>query len=142
MMEWMPYGQTVNEFRAHVRTFADVFPHALIAFGPAGNGVYMLGSNEPLELGDDGVRALLARDGVLGDLNSAADAPVSTLDAWATLLRGLTWIQGNAVEAFAGDAPLILDDHPSTEYFLLRRLLGPGSPRMNEKDLRAATPPG
>jgi spermidine synthase len=142
MMEWMPYGQTVNEFRAHVRTFADVFPQVLIAFGPAGNGVYMLGSAEPLELSGDEVRALLAREGVLEDLNSASDAPASTPDAWATILGGLTWIQGDAVEAFAGDAPLILDDRPQTEYFLLRRMFGPESPPMSEKNLRAATPPG
>ena len=36
MMQWIPYGQTVDEFKAHVRTYASVFPHVIIAFGPGG----------------------------------------------------------------------------------------------------------
>ena len=27
MMQWTPYGGTVDEFLAHVRTFASVFPN-------------------------------------------------------------------------------------------------------------------
>ncbi len=33
MMEWMPYGQSVDEFRSHVQTFADVFPNAPMVEG-------------------------------------------------------------------------------------------------------------
>jgi hypothetical protein len=32
------------------------------------------------------------------------------------------------VHRFAGDGPLLTDDHPLTEYFLLRRLYGPTFP--------------
>jgi spermidine synthase len=140
MMEWMPYGQSVDEFRSHVRTFADVFPHVLIAFGPTRRGVYMLGSALPLSVERDAVRAVLGRDGVLEDLVDTGDAPVSGFDEWATIVDGLTWITGEQVAAFAGAAPLILDDRPVTEYFLLRRLFGPPSPPMTEPNLRAATP--
>jgi spermidine synthase len=140
MMEWLPYGQSVDEFRSHVRTFADVFPHVVIAFGPTGSGVYMLGSEAPMTIKDDAVRAVLARDGVLADLVDTVNSPVSTLDAWAGIIGGLTWIEGDAVASFAGDAPIIVDDRPATEYFLLRRLFGPGSPPMTEANLRAAAP--
>ena len=44
MMQWVPYGQTLDEFKAHVRTYNDVFPHVIIAFGPGGYGFFMLGS--------------------------------------------------------------------------------------------------
>jgi hypothetical protein len=147
MMEWMPYGQTVDEFRAHVQTFADVFAHVLIAFGPTKRGVYMLGSSQPLAIEDAAVREVLGRAGVVDDLATTVDAPVATrdgpvatLDAWVAVAEGLAWIEDDAVRAFAGDAPLILDDRPVTEYFLLRRYLGPSSPPMSEQSLRAALP--
>jgi spermidine synthase len=142
MMEWMPYGQSVDEFRSHVRTFADVFPHVLVAFGPTQRGVYMLGSEEPLAIDPENVRSVLARPGVLADLVDTPDAPVTTAEEWQAIIEDLGWIEGVQVAAFADEAPHILDDRPVTEYFLLRRLLGPRSPRMSESNLRAATPPG
>ena len=48
------------------------------------------------------------------------------------------WLDDAEVAAFAGTAPLILDDRPVTEYFLLRRLFGTSSPPMTEANLRAA----
>jgi spermidine synthase len=140
MMEWMPYGQSVDEFRSHVRTFAGVFPNVLIAFGPTGQGVYMLGSSAAVEIDPANVRAILERPGVLDDLIATPDNPATSTDAWADIINGLTWLSGQQVAAFADDAPAITDDRPVTEYFLLRRLFRAGSPPMNEKNLRAATP--
>ena len=140
MMEWMPYGQSVDEFRAHVQTFADVFPHVLIAFGPAHKGVFMLGSSAPVQLTEPAIRGVLERPGVLQDLDATLDARVFKEDDWTSVLNQVTWISGAQVAAFAGDAPLITDDHPLTEYFLLRRLLSATSPPMREDTLRAATP--
>jgi hypothetical protein len=140
MMEWMPYGQNVAEFRAHVQTFADVFPKVLIGFGPTHRGVYMLGSTEPIDVDEAAARAVLDRPGVVDDLVDTVDAPVTTLDAWVAIVGSLAWIEGDAVRRFAGAAPMILDDRPATEYFLLRRLFGPRSPRMSELNLRSATP--
>ena len=50
MMQWTPYGSTVDEFRAHLRTFDTIFPHVMIAFGPGGYGFFMFGSDEPMTL--------------------------------------------------------------------------------------------
>ena len=41
-MQWVPYGATINEFRAHVRTFKWVFPHVLARVPPGGYGMYMM----------------------------------------------------------------------------------------------------
>jgi hypothetical protein len=41
------------------------------------------------------------------------------------------WVLGDAVARFAGSGPLITDDHPLPEYFLLRQLFGPQSPRLS-----------
>ena len=48
MMEWIPYGQSIEEWNAHVRAFTAVFPRVTIVFGPGGYGMYMLGSVDPI----------------------------------------------------------------------------------------------
>jgi spermidine synthase len=140
MMEWMPYGQSVDEFRSHVKTFAAVFPETLLAFGPMKNGVYMLGSEAPMSVDPANVRSVLERPGVLEDLVNTPDSRVQTADEWASILEGVTWIEDEQVRAFGDDAAILTDDRPATEYFLLRRLFGASSPAMNEENLRAATP--
>lgn len=135
MMQWMPYGQTLDEFRAHVRTFRAVFPNVLIAYGPGGYGFFMLGSDQPFELRDEAIAAALRRPNVLDDLSSAYDSPENTEAGWIRRIRSLVWIQGDDVARFAGDGPLITDDRPLPEYFLLRRLLGPGSPQVSPQVL-------
>src|SRR5690606_2180875 len=82
MMQWMPHGSDVEEFRAHVRTFRAVFPEVVIAFGPGGYGTFMLGSEAPITFEPGAVREVLGRPGVLADLLSAEDS-----DRFATSLE-------------------------------------------------------
>jgi spermidine synthase len=139
MMQWMPYGQTLDEFRAHLRSFARAFPETIVAFGPGGFGFFLIGSSSPLAFEDDAMRAVLERPGVLADLSSADDARESTVEGWIRRIHGLVWLRGDEVTTFAGDGPLITDDHPLPEYFLLRRLVGPPSPRVTPTILLAMT---
>jgi spermidine synthase len=139
MMQWIPYGQTVDEFKAHIRTFRSAFPNVLIAFGPGGYGFLMLGSDEPLALSDQAMTQVLRRPNVLDDLSSAYDSPEHTEAGWVQRIHSLLWIQGDAVARFAGDGPLITDDRPLPEYFLLRRSFGPSSPRVSPSVLRNLT---
>jgi len=125
MMEWIPYNQSVDEFRSHVRTFADVFPHVSILFGISGLGTYMLGSGDPIAIDADQARAILGRAGIAADLAATPDAGGRTLDDWVGLVPRLLWVSDADARRFAGDAPLITDDRPLTEYFLLRGLFGP-----------------
>jgi hypothetical protein len=148
MMEWMPYDQTVDEFRAHVQTFHSVFPNDILVFGPTDSGVYMLGSEAPVEFTAENVRSILSRPGVVADLASSPQAPIKSLDPqdWADLVMAQIWIKGDQIQKFAGDAALITDDRPYTEYYLVRKVLnrvfGPHSPRMSHESLKAATPAG
>ena len=135
MMQWLPWGSSVDGFRAHLRSFAAVYPEVLVVFAPAGHGVFMLGSTSPVRLDPDDVRRVLARPGVLDDLSSAYDAPVDTTDDWVRLLGELSWLSGDEVDAFVGDGPLVTDDRPLPEYFLLRHLFGPISPPATEERL-------
>jgi hypothetical protein len=135
MMQWVPFGQRLNEFKAHVQTFRDVFPHVILAFGPGGYGLYMLGSEEPIAFDDDAIRSVLRRPGVLEDISSARDSRETTEAGWVARIRGLVWLSDGAVAAFAGDAPLITDDRPLPEYFFLRRVYGPRSLPMTRETL-------
>jgi spermidine synthase len=131
MMQWVPYGQTLDEFKAHVRTFHTVFPNVIVAQGPGGNGFYLLGSDGPLALDQPNILAILARPGVLTDVSSAYDSPRHDAAGWADLIPRLVRLSGDQVGAFAGAGPLVTDDRPFPEYFLLRHLLGAPSPFLN-----------
>ena len=141
MMQWVPYGQTIDEFKAHVRTYRSVFPHVIVAFGPGQYGLYMLGSDQPLAFDPAAIQQVLSRPGVVQDLSSAFDSPKHDLSGWASLIPQLVWIQGDQVAAFAGRGPLVTDDHPLPEYFLLRDLFGPKSPQMTRELLQSLIPP-
>ncbi len=130
MMQWIPFDETLDDFRAHVRTFHDVFPQVILATGPGGYGVYMLGSADAMAFDEASMRGVLRRPGVLDNISSAFDSPATTEDAWVRLIGGLVLASGDKVASIAGAGPLITDDRPLTEYFLLRRLLGPPSEPM------------
>ncbi len=140
MMQWVPFGQTLDEFKAHVRTFSTVYPNVLIAIGPGGNGFYMLGSDRPVAFSADAIRSILERPGVLADISSAFDSPHRTESEWVTAIPNLQWISGSQVARFAGDGPLITDDHPLPEYFILRHAFGPASPPVSASLVRSLTP--
>lgn len=140
MMQWIPFGPTLSEFQAHVRTYRDVFPHVIIAFGPAGSGLYMLGSEQPIAFDPATIQQVLSRPGVVQDLSSAFDSPHHDLAGWATAIPTLIWVQGNQVARFAGKGPFVTDDHPLPEYFLLRDRFGPPSPAVTYSLLRSLTP--
>ena len=140
LMEWMPYDQTVDEFRAHVRTLRAVFPHALVAFGPGENGTFMFASKEPVTIEQDALRDVLERPGVVDDLAVSIDAPSDTVDGWLSLVPTLVWATDEGLDRFAAAGPLITDDRPLTEYFLLRSLTQAQSPPATRASLEAVRP--
>ena len=122
MMQWTPFGTTESDLKEHIRTFASVFEHVTVIRGPGGYGFYMFGSDQPIDLPPDHVRQILQRPGILEDISSAFDSPASTLDEWITVIEGQQWMADDAVRSYAGEGPLITDDQPRPEYFLLRGL--------------------
>lgn len=135
MMQWVPFGQTIDEFKAHVRTFRDVFPNVIVANGPGGNGFFMLGSDAAIGFDPVAIRAVLSRPGIVDDLSSAYDSPKHAQDDWAALIPTLVRLEGSQVAAFAGPGPLITDDRPLPEYFVLRQRFGPPSPALTLEEV-------
>jgi spermidine synthase len=122
MMQWLPYGGTAAEFQDHIRTFAAVFPQVTLVKGAGGYGIYMLGSASPIAFDEANIREVLGRPGVLEDISSAYDSPATTVDEWVDVIARQTWMTDDVARQTAGDGPLITDDQPRPEYFLLRRL--------------------
>ncbi|MFL5673575.1 MAG: fused MFS/spermidine synthase, partial [Chloroflexota bacterium] len=123
MMQWLPTGGPAEDFYDHIRTFTSVYPEVTLVKGAGGYGVYMLGSSRPITFDEANIRAILARPGVLEDISSAYDSPAKTVDAWVDVIKRQTWLSGEAAHTVAGPGPIVTDDRPRTEYFLLRRLL-------------------
>jgi spermidine synthase len=124
MMQWLPYGGPADEFEDHIRTFASVFPQITLVKGAGGYGIYMLGSQAPIAFDEANIRKVLARPGILEDISSAYDSPAKTVDEWVNVIARQTWMTDATARAAAGSGPIITDDRPRPEYFLLRRLLG------------------
>jgi spermidine synthase len=141
MMQWVPFGQSLDEFRAHLRTFHDVYPNVMLVAGPGGYGFFMLGSAQPIQLDDGRMREVLGRPNILDDLSTAYDSPETTADGWIRRIRSLVVVEGDDVARVAGDAPLVTDDHPLPEYFLLRRLYGPPQAPLSRAGLEQLAAP-
>ena len=137
MVQWVPYGQTIDEFLAHVRTFMSVFPNVRVVAGAGGYGFYMIGSDGPVDFTAAGITAVLNRPGVLADVDDAPDSGHRTAQAWVDTLLGLTWASGDQLRRAVGSGPLITDDRPLPEYFLIRRLTNPHAPMLTLGGLRA-----
>jgi spermidine synthase len=137
LMQWVPYGQTQEEFLAHVRSMLAVFPNVNVTAGPGGYGYYMLGSDGNVEIDRQALIDVLNRPGVLDDVNSAPDASGFTAEQWADRIAGLKWASGEQLRQAVGDGPLITDDRPLPEYFILRRLANPDAPLLSLGGLRA-----
>ncbi len=143
MMQWTPYGGSVAEFLDHIRTFRAVFPNVIVAFGPGGFGFFLMGSAQPISLTEANIREVLARPGILADISSAYDSHEKTIDGWTAKIESLVWIQGADVDRIVGPGPLITDDRPLPEYWLLRRLFGAQGPQLSPGELlKLAAPPG
>ena len=139
MMQWIPWGSTLEEFKAHLRTFRSVFPHMSIVMGPGGYGMYVMGSDQPLTYDEAAMREVLGRPRILEDISTAYDSPVTTVDAWIARIDQLRWIDDEEIDRFVGSGPFVTDDRPLPEYFLLRRIMNPKEPQVGPGELRRLT---
>ncbi len=137
MVQWVPYGQTMDEFLAHVRTFLQVFPNVRVIAGAGGYGFYLVGSDGSVDPDPETMARVLERPGVLADVNGAPDSHQRSVSSWVGTLIGLTWASGDRLRTAVGDGPLVTDDRPMPEYFLLRHLLNPHAAGLSLGALRA-----
>ena len=137
-MLWMPYALPLDDFKEHVRTFAGVFGHVRLLLSPGRHGVFMFGSDAPLEFGEPEIRQVLGSEAAVRDLDDVPDHPPTDADGWVRAVRRAEWLADGQVRAFAGPGPQITDDRPRSEYFLWRRAFMDEQSYVDEPALRAA----
>jgi len=101
----VPYGQTLEEFLAQVRTFHTVFPHVRVNIGPGGWGFYMIGSDQPVEFDPATMKEVLARPGIRADISSAPDLGGRTPEDLVDRIQFLTWLKEDQVDRVVGSGP-------------------------------------
>jgi spermidine synthase len=102
-----------------LRTFRSVFPYMSVVYAPRAFGTYVLGSRAPITFSRAAIRAVFGSPAARADLRGAPDFPARSTAQWVSIIRGSVWLTNNQVNAYTGPGPLITDDHPLTEYFLL-----------------------
>jgi spermidine synthase len=137
-MLWMPYALPLDDFKEHVRTFAGVFGHVRLLLSPGRHGIFMFGSDAPLQFGEGAIRQVLGSEAAVRDLDDVPDHPPTDADGWVRAVRRAEWLADEQVRAFAGPGPQITDDRPRSEYFLWRRAFMDEQSYVDEPALRAA----
>jgi spermidine synthase len=120
-MLWIPYALPLDDFKEHVRTFAGVFGHVRLVLSPGRHGVFMFGSDAPLEFTEANIRNVLGDPAAIRDLNDVPDHRPTDADRWVRVIRQSQFLADDELRAFIGPGPEITDDRPRSEYFLWRR---------------------
>jgi spermidine synthase len=139
-MLWIPYALPMDDFKDHVRTFAGVFRHTSLVLSPGRHGVFMFGSDAPLEFTEANIRRVLGAPAALRDLNDVPDHPRTDADGWVDIIRRSQWLADDQLRAFVGPGPEITDDRPRSEYFLWRRRFMDDRQYINEAALLSVHP--
>lgn len=114
LTSFVPYGDA----SLLLRTFRASFRYVLVMRGLR-YGMYMIGSQSPLQLRSSAVRKVFGSPAIRADLDSAPDYGPYPTAAWPGVLDKLIWMRNDQVNRFVGTGPILTDDHPLTEYFLL-----------------------
>ena len=139
-MLWIPYALPMDDFKEHVRTFAGVFGHVRLVLSPGRHGVFMFGSDGPLEFTEQNIRRVLGTPDAIRDLNDVPDHPPTDADGWVDVVGRSQWLADDRLRAFIGPGPEITDDRPRSEYFLWRRALMDDRQYISESMLVRAAP--
>ena len=117
LASFVTYGDPASRHLL-LRTFRASFRHALVIRGRF--GMYMIGSHAPLNLSTTAIMRVFGSPAARADLASAPDIGQVRVTSWPSIIRKHVWMTGTQVDAYAGRGPLLTDDHPLTEYFLIR----------------------
>jgi len=137
---WVPYLLTLEEFKMHLRTFRSAFPHVKVVLGPGGHGAYLLGSEAPMSFDAGLLSAVLGSPSAAADFATAPDDPRLNAAQWAAMIQSNDLMNDSQVDTFVGAGPMITDDHPLSEYFLIRVLASHDHTGINNDRLRSLRP--
>jgi spermidine synthase len=108
-----------------LRTFRSEFRYMTVVYSPGHGGTYLMGSQAPISFSQAATQAAFSSPAAQADLAGAPDYPAQSTAQWVSLIRGSVWLANNQVNAYTGTGPLLTDDHPLTEYFMLDGSVAP-----------------
>src|ERR1022692_579771 len=117
LASFIPYSGDAKLF---LRTFRASFRYVTVLHGPRPPGMYLLGSDAPMNFRADAITQVFGSAAAQADLANAPNYPKTPVAAWPKIIHQLVWLTNGQVNSFAGSGPLLTDDHPLSEYFLLR----------------------
>ena len=117
------------EQQLFLRTFRASFPYMTVIRGPRPYGMYLLGSDMPMIFHPKSIDKIFGSPSAQSDLANAPDYPRIPTASWPRIISHLTWLQNDQVNAYTGPGPLLTDNDPISEYFLLK---GAGSWSSNQ----------
>jgi len=115
---FMPYSARPEQ-KLFVRTFRASFPYMTVMTGPRPEGLYLLGSDSPMIFRASAIERVFGSPAARADLANAPDYPRVPTSTWPSIIRKHVWLVNGQVNAYTGSGPLLTDDHPLSEYFLL-----------------------
>jgi spermidine synthase len=102
-----------------LRTFRSEFRYMSVVYSPAHGGTFIMGSQAPITFDPATSQAVFSSPAAQADLAGAPNWPAQSGAQWASYISDNVWMTNNQVDAYTGAGPLLTDDHPLTEYFLL-----------------------
>lgn len=127
---WIPPENKI-EVRMVVRTFLDVFEHTDAWTGANYKGLYLIGGRRPIGKGAEKIRQAFQNPQMVNDLTEWDDTcatPEKVLDLYVA--------PGDDLRKLYADVPMVTDDHPYTEFPLLRVINEHKPPEFNGISLR------
>jgi spermidine synthase len=106
-------------YKMILRTIRPEFRHVSVVYNPTHGGTYIMGSQAPINFTGPALRSVFGSKAALADLADAPDSPARSTAQWVSIIRHSVWLTDDQVNAYVGTGPVITDDHPLTEYFLL-----------------------
>ncbi len=116
---FLPYTPAPEQ-KLFLRTFRSSFPYMTVIRGPRPVGMFLLGSDKPMVFRPNTIKEIFGSHAAQADLANAPDYARVPTASWPGIISSLTWMQNNQVNAYTGPGPLLTDNDPSSEYFLLK----------------------
>ncbi|MCW2934708.1 MAG: putative spermidine synthase with an N-terminal rane domain, partial [Actinomycetia bacterium] len=108
-----------------LRTFRSKFRYMSVVYSPGHGGTFILGSQAPITFSLAATQVVFGSPAAQADLAGAPDSPGYSTAQWVSLIGNSVWLSNNQVNAYTGAGPLLTDDHPLTEYFMLDGSVAP-----------------
>jgi spermidine synthase len=102
-----------------LRTFRSVFKYMRVVYAPRTFGAYVMGSQSPISLSRGALTSAFGTPAAKADLRAVPDFGPHSTAAWVSMMRRNIWLTNGQVNRYTGAGPLLTDDHPLSEYFLL-----------------------